>query len=533
MTQFTKVFTLLLSLCINKVVFAVTEPDSTSKYWHHMDPETDGVAGVSSTRAYQLVKDRKSTTVTVAIIDSGMDIDHEDLKENIWTNEDEIPGNGIDDDKNGYVDDIHGWNFLGTADGSNMQYANLEMTRIFRTLDPKFNGKTKKDVAKEDRSDFELYSEIAEKLNKKRQKSEGEFMQIMGMKMFFDQADSAVIVNLGEGYTIEDLAAYETADEEVKKFAEFILMMNAQGMDKEGLTEYFEYMEAGMKYHYNPGFIDRELMGDDVTKTDERLYGNNNVSAPDAVHGTHVGGLVGSIRGNGLGGDGICQNVKLMALRAVPNGDEFDKDIANAIRYAADNGAQIINMSFGKGYSPQVEAVHEAIRYAESKNVLLIHAAGNDAANNDKVAGFPNPKFNKRARAKSFLTVGASSPELNANLPGVFSNYGKKEVDLFAPGVQVYSTMPDNEYEYQDGTSMAAPVTTGVAAFVLSYFPKLTAVELKELLVNSVFETGKMKVTLPDPAYTGGKLVPFKKLSKSGGIVNAYNAAQMALEMYP
>ncbi|MFT4525002.1 MAG: cell wall-associated protease [Granulosicoccus sp.] len=533
MIHFPKAIALLLTFCIGTTVFASTEPDSTSKYWHHMDPETDGVAGVSSTRAYKLVKDRKSTTVTVAIIDSGMDIDHEDLKENIWTNEDEIPGNGIDDDKNGYVDDIHGWNFLGTADGTNMQFANLEMTRIFRKLDPKFSGKTKKEIAKEDRADFELYTEVATAIAEKRQSSEGEFMQVMGIKMFFDQADSAVVSNIGEGYTLEELAVYETKDEEVRKYAEFILMMSAQGMDKEGLTEYYEHLEAGMKYHYNPGFNDRDIMGDDLTKTDERLYGNNDVSAPDAVHGTHVGGLVGSIRGNGLGGDGICQNVKLMALRAVPNGDEFDKDIANAIRYAADNGAQIINMSFGKGYSPQVEAVYEAIKYAESKNVLLIHAAGNDGANNDKVTGFPNPKFSKKERASSFLTIGASSPELNASLPGIFSNYGKKEVDFFAPGVQVYSTMPGNEYEPQDGTSMAAPVTTGVAAFVLSYFPKLTAVQLKDLLISSVYKPGKMKVTQPDPTYAGGKLVPFKKLSKTGGVVNAYNAAKMALEMYP
>ena len=533
MTRLFKAIALLLTLCINTTIFAGTEPDSTSKYWHHMDPETDGVAGVSSTRAYQLVKDRKSTTVTVAIIDSGMDIDHEDLKKNIWTNEDEIPGNGIDDDKNGYVDDMHGWNFLGAADGTNLQYANLEMTRIFRKLDPKFNGKTKKEIAKEDRAEFELYTEVLGKINEKRQESEGEFMQVMGVKMFFDQADSAVAANVGEGYTLEDLAAYETKDDQLKKYSEFILMMSAEGMDKESLTDYYEHLESGFKYHYNPRFNDRDIMGDDLTKTDEQFYGNNDVAAPDAVHGTHVAGLVGSIRGNGLGGDGICQNVKLMALRAVPNGDEFDKDIANAIRYAADNGAQIINMSFGKGYSPQVEAVHEAIRYAESKNVLLIHAAGNDGANNDKVAGFPNPKISKKERASSFLTVGASSPDLSTNLPGIFSNYGKKEVDLFAPGVQVYSTMPGNEYKPQDGTSMAAPVTTGVAAFILSYFPKLTAVQLKDLLVNSVYETGKLKVTLPDPTYAGGKIVPFKKLSRTGGIVNAYNAAKMAMEMYP
>jgi subtilisin family serine protease len=431
------------------------------------------------------------------------------------------------------VDDLHGWNFLGKSDGTNLRYANLEMTRLFREFDSKFNGKTKKEIAKADRSDFELYQEVSQKVQEERTRSEGEFMQIMGIKMFYDQADSALTATLGEGYTIEDATSHEADDSEFAKYRDFVVMMNTQGMDKEGLDKYYEYLEAGLKYHFNPMFADREILGDDITKTNEQFYGNNDVAAPDAEHGTHVGGLVGSIRGNGLGGDGICSDIKLMALRAVPNGDEFDKDIANAIRYAVDNGAQIVNMSFGKSYSPQVEAVYEAIKYAESKNVLLIHAAGNDASNNDKVEGFPNANVAKKTKASNFLTVGANSSELGAGLPGIFSNYGRKEVDLFAPGVEVYSTMPDNTYEPQDGTSMAAPVTTGVAAMILSYFPQLTAVQLKDLLVSTVYETGKLKVTLPDPEYMGAKQVPFKKLSKTGGIVNAYNAAQKALEMFP
>ena len=528
-----KAMSLVLFVASTATAFTYTEPDSMAVYWHHMDPTSDGVAGVGSFKAHELLKGRQTKTVTVAIIDSGMDIDHEDLKENIWVNEDEIPGNGIDDDKNGYVDDMHGWNFLGTAEGTNLRYANLEMTRLFRKLDPRFNGKTKKEISKGDRADFELYQEVSMKVKEEQSKSEEEFMQIAGIKMFYDKADSVLVENLGEEYTLEDAANHTADDPEFAKYRDFVVMMNAQGMDKEGLDHYFEYLEAGLKYHYNPGFIDREIMGDDLSKTDERNYGNNDVAAPDAEHGTHVGGLVGSLRSNGLGGDGICSDVKLMALRAVPNGDEFDKDIANAIRYAADNGAQIINMSFGKGYSPQVEAVYDAIRYAESKNVLLIHAAGNDAANNDKVEGFPNPKLGKKERASSFLTVGACSPDLSQELPGIFSNYGKKEVDFFAPGVQVYSTMPGNEYEPQDGTSMAAPVATGVAAMILSYFPQLTAVQLKDLLVSTVHQSGKLKVTLPDPEYVGGKQVPFKKLSRTGGIVNAYNAAKKALKLYP
>lgn len=504
-------------------------PDTTELQWHHKDPELDKIAGVSTNRALELLKDRQSKPVIVAILDSGMDIDHEDLEGNIWVNEDEIPGNGIDDDKNGYIDDIHGWNFLGAADGTNLQYANLEMTRIFRKLVNRFGKTEKSEVAKEDRADYDLFLEVAEKLQKEVQESEGEFMQIAAMKMFYDQADSAMVANIGEGYTVEQIETLETEDEKVQQFKEFVVAMTAQGLDKKEMDGYFEYLEAGVKYHYNPMYVDRDILGDDYENVKESNYGNPDVAAPDDEHGTHVGGLVGAVSSNTIGVEGICRKVKLMALRTVPNGDEFDKDVANSIRYAVDNGARIINMSFGKSYSPQVEAVYEAIRYAEEKGVLLIHAAGNDGANVDKEENFPNARVGKKP-ASNFMTIGASSQNMNESLPGPFSNYGKKNVDVFAPGVAVFSTMPDDEYKKQDGTSMAAPVTSGVAALILSYFPELTAVQLKKLLMETAYPLGKTKVEVPG---SDGKLTPFKKLSKTGGVVNAYRAAKKALEMYP
>lgn len=523
-----RLFELTLIALIVSVAFSANAQDLVSKQWHHKDPETDKIAGVSTERALELLKNRESKPVVVAILDSGMDIDHEDLEGNIWVNEDEIPGNGIDDDKNGYVDDIHGWNFLGSADGTNLQYANLEMTRLFRKYYPKFNEKEASDIEKADKADYELFVEVRGKLEMEIEESQGEFMQIAAMKMFYDQADSALVANVGEEYTIEDLEGFETEDATLAQYKEFVVGMTAQGLDKKEMDGYFHYLEAGVKYHFNPNFLDREILGDDYENVSESKYGNPDVAAPDDEHGTHVGGLVGAVSNNGLGVDGICKNVKLMALRTVPNGDEFDKDVANSIRYAVDNGAQIINMSFGKSYSPQVQAVYDAIKYAEEKGVLLIHAAGNDGANVDKEPNFPNPYVTKKP-ASNFLTIGASSESLNESLTGPFSNYGKKSVDLFAPGVAVMSTMPGDEYKNQDGTSMAAPVTTGVAALILSYFPQLSAVQLKKLLMETAYPMGKEKVELPG---SDGKLVPFKKLSKTGGIVNAYRAALKALEMY-
>lgn len=504
------------------------------KGWHHKDP-SEGIIGVGTQQAYDLLKDRTAKKVIVAILDSGVDTDHEDLKDNIWVNEDEIPGNGIDDDKNGYIDDINGWNFLGNASGTNMDAANLEVTRLYRKLAPRFAEiESKKDVDKADRQDYSLFKEVEAKILEELNSSAQEFAQIDGFLQVYTVADSTAKVELGEDYTSEDVLSWKPEGEDVALYQSILAGLSQDpNFSKEGLLKYHEYLQEKLEYHYNPRFVDRAILGDDYEDTSEKYYGNPDVSAPHDDHGTHVSGIVGAVYNNGLGMDGIARNVQLMVLRTVPNGDEFDKDVANAIRYAVDNGADIVNMSFGKGYSPQKEAVYAAIKHAEENDVLLVHGAGNDAANIDKTENYPNPFYpDQKAKCSTWLTVGANAHTGDEALVGTFSNYGRKNLDIFAPGVQIYSAKPNDTYEFADGTSMAAPVVSGVAAMIKSYFPELTAVQLRELLIESSNKYPKLNVLVPESSYQKGKEVKFKKLSNSSGVVSAFNAALLALNKY-
>jgi cell wall-associated protease len=297
------------------------------------------------------------------------------------------------------------------------------------------------------------------------------------------------------------------------------------------LGEYLEQLKSGVdhystavEYGYNLEFNSRSIVGDDPKNLYEKGYGNNDVEGPDARHGTHVAGIIGANRKNEIGIKGIADNVRIMSVRAVPNGDERDKDIANAILYAVDNGAQIINMSFGKSFSPHKEVVDKAVKYAESKGVLIIHAAGNDGDDLDKESNYPTKVLKNGVESKTWLEIGASSWGADGNFVGSFSNYGKKSVDLFAPGVQIYSTVPNNNYEDLQGTSMACPATAGVAALIMSYFPDLTADQVKNILTESTRKFDGLKVTKPGSADE----VPFSQLSATGGLVNAYEAVRLA-----
>jgi subtilisin family serine protease len=482
-----------------------------------------GGTGMQTEKAYKKLKNRKSSTVVVAIIDSGMDIEHEDLKGKIWVNEDEIDGNGIDDDKNGYIDDVHGWNFLGNAEGENANDIRLEMTRIYAELDKKYGNAPFTISSEEESAEFDLYLEVKEEVESTRQYAQ----MVLGV--------------------VEQRMA--SADESGKA-----QMQRAK-----------DHFETQLNIHYNPDHDGRALIGDDVNDFTDINYGNNDVEGPDAFHGTHVGGIVGAVRGNELGGDGVANDVKLMSIRAVPNGDEFDKDIALAIRYAVDNGASIINMSFGKAYSPNAMEVYEAFKYADSQGVLLVHAAGNDNKDIDEEPNFPTSmyKFQDR-KLDHFLTIGASTrfpsevknidvetkakgnPEKLAklrmknqfagnDLSADFSNYGKKGVDVFAPGFEIYNSVPQSDYAAIAGTSMACPMVSGAAAMLKSYFPEMSMKEIKDVLLSSSTKYIGESVVLPGgKSYDPNKVsetIDFGNLSVTGGVINLYNAVNTCLEL--
>ncbi len=503
--------------------------DVPAENWFNQDAQVDKANGVSSEKAYEYLKGRESKTIIVAVIDSGTDIEHEDLKDVIWINTDEIAGNGIDDDNNGFIDDVHGWNFIGGKDGKNVDHETLEVTREYKRMLPKYTDK--KESKKVDYLYWvkvrNAYLEDAEKA----QKQFGFYDSLRSSILRYNKLMTAYLDV--EKLTTEELEKVETEDEVIKAATGFMagllprigdMPMEAVAKSLDGTVEHFGNQA---NYSYSLELDTRKIVGDDPTNLKEMGYGNNDVIGTDTdnFHGTHVSGIIGAARGNGIGIDGVADNVQIMAIRAVPDGDERDKDVANAIRYAVDNGAQVVNMSFGKGFSPNKSYVDDAIEYAESKGVLLVHAAGNSGANTDDENNFPTKKLGKKKVASNWIEVGASAWGEGDKLAASFSNYGKVNVDLFAPGVKIYSTAPGNEYKDAQGTSMASPVTAGVAALLLSYFPDLSAADVKDILMKSVRTFDGLMVTKPG---TKDEMVNFADLSTSGGIVNAYEAVKLA-----
>lgn len=512
----------LLALGVSNVV--VGQVDKEVLNWYN-----GSGAGMKTEKAYKKLKKKSSTTVIVAVIDSGIDIEHEDLKGKIWVNADEIPGNGIDDDKNGYIDDIHGWNFLGSPNGQNQNYANLEKTRIYKKLRDKYERMDPSQVSASDKSEYELYLKVKSEVSSEIEKYKSYLQGIEQLPMIMQMVPGMVANAIGKSdYTMKDLESWKPKNEQESQIRQLAMQMKSGDLTEEVIKEQAESLKQMLDYNLNVDYNDRQFIGDNPDDFKDVRYGNNDVEGPDALHGTHVGGIIGAIRGNNLGGDGVAENVQLMSLRAVPNGDEADKDIALAIRYAVDNGAQVINMSFGKGYSPHQKEVFEAMQYADSKGVLLIHAAGNDAANLDESDNFPTSMYEfQKAKLDLYLTIGASTRNAKGNLAADFSNYGQTKVDVFAPGFEIYSTVPQSEYKKLQGTSMAAPMVAGVAAMLKSYFPTLSMNQIKDVMLKSATSyKGKMQVKPGE-----SDKVDFGTLSVTGAVIDVYAAVKMCMEL--
>ena len=508
--------------------------DQVPENWFNLDFQSDGIMGVSSEKTYAtLLKGKKARTVVVAIIDSGVDADHEDLSEVMWINEDEIPGNKRDDDGNGYIDDLHGWNFIGNEDGRNVHHDSYEITRLYALAQDKWDGVDPNTLSGKKRKEYEAYEALKAEFEAEKQKALGE----AGMVNSIWSGVKAIREATGTQYpTLEEINAVE-AGEGPSAMGMFMIktLISSGEMSFKDLADELEsassHFEKAEMYGYNPDFDPRtDVVGDNYEDSSERIYGNNDVEGPDAFHGTHVAGIVGADRDNGIGMKGVANHVRIMAIRAVPDGDERDKDVANAIRYAVDNGADIINMSFGKGYSWDKDVVDKAVKYAEKHDVLLVHAAGNDAENNDETDNFPNDEFSKSGflgfgskASSTWLEVGALSWAPGSKMIAGFSNYGPDQVDVFAPGVDILSTVPGGGYNQASGTSMASPVTAGVAAVIRAYFPTLTARQVKEVIMNSAVPVSE-NVIQPG----GGPEVSMTELCQTGGVVNLYNAVQLA-----
>ncbi|HEX8454497.1 MAG TPA: S8 family peptidase [Longimicrobium sp.] len=488
--------------------------------------------GIGAERLYRevLANRRPARSVVVAIIDSGTDVAHPDLDGSLWTNPREVAGNGRDDDGNGYVDDVHGWNFIGGRDGRNVGVDTYEVIRIYGQL-RRYEGANPDTLRGDARREYDLFREVKPQVERQRTGAQQSLAEIREYEKVLNRALGILRTQVGaDSLTVENVTRIQSVRQDVTAAKQLFLGLAQQGFSPRQVIEQRKDLEDRVLYALNPDFDPRTtIVGDNYANVTERVYGNRDVKGPFGDHGTHVAGIVAAERGNGLGIDGVAPaGTRLMIVRTVPNGDERDKDVANAIRYAADNGANVINMSFGKGYSPQKRAVDDAVRYAESKGVLLVHAAGNDGENLNEKKNFPTPRFEGGGAARSWIEVGASSWEGPDHLAAPFSNWGKGQVDVFAPGSQILSTIPGGGYERNSGTSMAAPVVSGVAALLMSYFPNLTAMQVKQIILDSSTKYPDQMVVRPG---TENERVRFGDLSTTGGIVNVYAAFQMAERM--
>ena len=520
---------------------AVTQPASVApvtlseapRNWQLLDEGIDHIPGISADRAMNelLAGKAPKKKVLVAIIDNGIDTAHVDLKANLWVNPKEKPGNKEDDDHNGYVDDVHGWNFIGGQDGQDVHFDTFEVTREYARC---HGGAAASGAPKI--TDSARCAEISAAFEKQRNEIQGNVQNYQQALQVLQQiqpllktaivADTALRRTLGrDTLSVEHVQALKPTTPQLTQARQIWLQLAQEGATETVLSDGLKSLEGQLKNGLNPDYNPRTLVADNYTDWHQRNYGNADVMGQDAKHGTHVAGIIGAVRGNGVGIDGIAPSVTFMMIRTVPDGDERDKDVGNAIRYAVDNGAQIISMSFGKAFSPYKAAVDDAVKYADAHGVLMVHAAGNDGADLSKAKNFPNPTYLDGGHPNLWIEVGASSWKGGDKLAAPFSNYGQQQVDVFAPGVDILSTIPGNEYERDSGTSMAAPVVSGLAALILDFYPNLTAGDIKKIIMASVTRTNQ---SVSRPGSDDKDSVSFQTLSVTGGIVTTYNALKMA-----
>jgi subtilisin family serine protease len=501
--------------------------------WWLLDPEADGVYGAGVDRAYRelLAGRAPARTVVVAIIDSGVDVEHEDLRGSVWRNPRETR-NGRDDDGNGLADDVFGWNYIGGADGRHVDDDTYEVTRLFAACARLFAGmvpppsappRPAEPVTREECPAIE--DSFREKVNETQQM----LAQIRQMDETVGLVVSLLRQQLGtQELTVASVRSLAPVRNDVRQARDIYLQLAAANITPQMISDELDRLQRLLANGLNPEFDPRPIVGDNYADPQERVYGNGDVVGPDSRHGTGVAGIVAATRNNELGVDGIATGAQIMTLRAVPNGDERDKDIANAIRYAVDHGAHIINMSFGKAYSPFKGAVDDAVRYAEQRGVLMVHAAGNDAKDLAVENNFPNRYLLSGDTARLWLEVGASNWQGPGHLAADFSNYGGRQVDIFAPGAQILSTAPGNEYESASGTSFAAPVVSGVAALLMAYYPELSAADVRRIILESATPLRDRMVIRPG---TEDERVRFGDLSITGAIINAHSAVRMAEQL--
>ncbi len=521
----------------------------TMKIWHQKDYRQDTIPGISLDKWFGQNKKRpKSKNIIVAVLDTQIDLSHEDLQGQIWKNPNEISNNGIDDDKNGYIDDINGWSFTGTKSGGYVVWNRYEYVRIVKEWRLLFEDKREFQIDVHDLYKYKEYQRALKTLEEKDKYYRKWFKSLNykaaiypmvkdTLKYFFPKEDYTYqqLDSIYKKYKINDKKFWQRRDDNDQDLGALIdcMMANLEMNQKtlEDIKDQQTQLDSIVNKNLNLNYNERLPIGDNPTIL-EKGYGNNNVNntikgvRTIQDHNTMVSGIIAGNRINSKGIKGIAQNVKIMPLNISPSGDEHDKDITMAIRYAVDNGAKIINMSFGKEFSMHEDWVLEAFKYAEEHNVLLVHSAGNDSQSVDENESYPRDiRYDESKEiCNNFINVGSITHKLDSTFVSDFSNYGKQNVDLFAPGDEIYTTGAGNIYKTESGTSFSAPMVSGTAALIWTYYPKLSVAEVKQIILDSG-TAYDLEVLVPGGA---GKKVPFSELSKSGKVLNVYNAMQLA-----
>ena len=536
----------------NAIVYEKNELELNLKYWYQEDYNDNHTPGISLDKFYNNFKKKeKLTNIIVAVLDTQIELNHEDLKNSIWVNKNEIPENNIDDDNNGYIDDINGWSFTGTKSGGYVVWSNFEYVRVIRKWDSIFKDKKESEILTSNIDDYKEYIRARTILEKKQKfyknwsKSSRHGLLVYSivkdtLKHFFPNEDYTYkqLDSLYKIYKINDKSYRQRRDDGDMDLGALIdyrmVSLEVNQITLKDIENNVIEIDSILDKNLNVNFNERVFIGDNWNIL-EKGYGNNKVSAKIfnhrtiKDHNTKVSSIIAANRENNVGIMGFSQNIKIMPLNISPSGDEHDKDIAMAIRYAVDNGAKVINMSFAKEFSLEKQWVSDAFEYAEKNNVLIVHVSGNDGFNIDKNPIYPNDTNyeNDKEFTSNFINVGSTNKNLDSTFVSSFSNYGKKNVDLFAPGEQIYTAIPDNKYDFDSGTSLAAPMVSGTAALIWLYYPKLTASQVKQIILDSG-TAYDMEVIVPG---TKDKKVKFSELSKSGKVLNVYNAMKMAKEM--
>lgn len=515
-----------------------------TQFWHWKDLAKDGVHGVSLTEAHQKLTALKltATPIVIAVLDGGIDTSHPQIKPFLWKNAKEIPGNQLDDDKNGYVDDYYGWNFLGNAHGVNINKAAAEKSRVYHRYKKEFN-QAALDSSQWNQEKKKTY------LTWKQAAAEMLFSEEEAANLSFIKMAKNAVLKMGAvlikeiedtNFTAEQLEPFQpmgkiAADTKIS----YLRTLQALGIDKSmgystilnDLNDYIAGKEqSSLALENEPEDLRKTIIQDQYENFKDQFYGNMDIMGPNARHGTHVAGLAIGITDTAA--TSFKTPIRIMGLRVVPDGDEYDKDIALGIRYAVNNGAKVINMSFGKSFSPEQAWVDSAIRYALSKDVLIIHSAGNESYDLNIKTVYPSPYSPLfKDKAANMLTVGASSdPLIGESLLTDFSNYGNQVVDLLSPGYKIYSSLPSPRFGFQNGTSMSAPIVSHIAGLVRAYFPKLTAVEVKNILLQSCWKPNdpNSQFAIPQKEQTS----TLSNIAAEGGIINAVLSIQNAATYY-